>query len=99
MSSELFFKTIGELRGLLASKAVSSTELVQAVVARTKAVDDRIKAFNSFDEAGALAAATCTTSLGPPMSVKVGLCAGQFTVPADFDRPLPDDILGEFEGP
>ncbi|HKI35536.1 MAG TPA: hypothetical protein VKA46_27010 [Gemmataceae bacterium] len=28
-----------------------------------------------------------------------GLCAGRFTVPADFDRPLPDDILKEFEGP
>ncbi len=28
-----------------------------------------------------------------------GLCAGQFTVPPDFDRPLPDEILKEFEGP
>jgi antitoxin (DNA-binding transcriptional repressor) of toxin-antitoxin stability system len=28
-----------------------------------------------------------------------GLCAGQFTVPADFDQPLPDDVLREFEGP
>ena len=27
-----------------------------------------------------------------------GLCAGQFTVPADFDKPLPDEILKEFEG-
>jgi antitoxin (DNA-binding transcriptional repressor) of toxin-antitoxin stability system len=27
-----------------------------------------------------------------------GLCAGQFAVPADFDRPLPDDVLKEFEG-
>jgi antitoxin (DNA-binding transcriptional repressor) of toxin-antitoxin stability system len=27
-----------------------------------------------------------------------GLCAGRFTVPADFDRPLPDDLLKEFEG-
>jgi antitoxin (DNA-binding transcriptional repressor) of toxin-antitoxin stability system len=27
-----------------------------------------------------------------------GLCAGQFTVPDDFDRPLPDDMLTEFEG-
>ena len=27
-----------------------------------------------------------------------GLCAGLFTVPADFDRPLPDDIIKEFEG-
>jgi antitoxin (DNA-binding transcriptional repressor) of toxin-antitoxin stability system len=27
-----------------------------------------------------------------------GLGAGQFTVPADFDRPITDDILKEFEG-
>lgn len=27
-----------------------------------------------------------------------GLCAGQFTAPADFDRPLPEDVLQEFEG-
>jgi antitoxin (DNA-binding transcriptional repressor) of toxin-antitoxin stability system len=27
-----------------------------------------------------------------------GLCAGQFTVPDDFDRPLPEEILQEFEG-
>jgi prevent-host-death family protein len=27
-----------------------------------------------------------------------GLCAGQFTVPDDFDAPLPDDVLREFEG-
>jgi ribosomal protein L37AE/L43A len=27
-----------------------------------------------------------------------GLCGGQFTVPADFDQPLSDDILKDFEG-
>ena len=27
-----------------------------------------------------------------------GLCAGQFTVPDEFDQPLPDDILDAFEG-
>jgi antitoxin (DNA-binding transcriptional repressor) of toxin-antitoxin stability system len=27
-----------------------------------------------------------------------GLCAGRFVVPADFDQPLPDDILSAFEG-
>ena len=27
-----------------------------------------------------------------------GLCAGEFTVPADFDVPLPEDILNAFEG-
>ena len=27
-----------------------------------------------------------------------GLCKGEFTVPDDFDLPLPDDILKSFEG-
>ena len=28
----------------------------------------------------------------------IGLCAGQFKVPEDFDAPLPPDVLREFEG-
>ncbi|NIR47651.1 type II toxin-antitoxin system Phd/YefM family antitoxin [candidate division KSB1 bacterium] len=27
-----------------------------------------------------------------------GLCEGDFTVPDDFDAPLPDNIIKEFEG-
>ena len=27
-----------------------------------------------------------------------GLCAGEFTVPDDFDAPLPEDIVRAFEG-
>ena len=27
-----------------------------------------------------------------------GLCAGEFTVPNDFDEPLPENIIAEFEG-
>lgn len=27
-----------------------------------------------------------------------GLCIGEFVVPEDFDAPLPDSILNEFEG-
>ena len=27
-----------------------------------------------------------------------GLCAGEFTVPTDFDAPLPESTLREFEG-
>lgn len=39
----------------------------------------------------------------PPLSLPVslrpyGLCAGEFTVPDDFDAPLPENILKEFEG-
>ena len=27
-----------------------------------------------------------------------GLCAGEFRVPDDFDAPLPDDVVRQFEG-
>jgi prevent-host-death family protein len=27
-----------------------------------------------------------------------GLCAGEFTVPDDFDSPLPEELLRAFEG-
>lgn len=27
-----------------------------------------------------------------------GLCAGEFSVPADFDEPLPESVLKDFEG-
>jgi len=57
MSSELFYKTAAELATLLEAKTLSSVELTQAVVARTKAVDPKVKAFNSFDEENALAQA------------------------------------------
>ncbi len=28
----------------------------------------------------------------------IGLCAGEFSVPDDFDAPLPEHIIREFEG-
>ncbi len=57
MSTELIFKPVAELARLLGTKEISSVELVQAFATRTQAVDGRVKAFNSRDEAGALAAA------------------------------------------
>jgi antitoxin (DNA-binding transcriptional repressor) of toxin-antitoxin stability system len=33
------------------------------------------------------------TSLRP-----FGLAAGEFVVPDDFDQPLPDEVISEFEG-
>ncbi len=35
----------------------------------------------------------------PPEALRpFGLCAGAFTVPEDFDAPLPEDIINAFEG-
>lgn len=33
---------------------------------------------------------------GPPRPI--GLCRGEFAVPDDFDAPLPEALLAEFEG-
>jgi prevent-host-death family protein len=34
----------------------------------------------------------------PPGPRPFGLCAGKFTVPDDFDAPLPEELLRSFEG-
>jgi antitoxin (DNA-binding transcriptional repressor) of toxin-antitoxin stability system len=34
----------------------------------------------------------------PTQQRPFGLCAGQFRVPDDFNTPLPEEILKEFEG-
>ena len=54
MSDELFFKTASELRGLLDKKSISSVELIQDVVARTKATDQKVKAYLDTNEDEAL---------------------------------------------
>lgn len=35
----------------------------------------------------------------PPKELRLGLLAGRFTLPDDFDDPLPDDLLDAFERP
>jgi len=35
---------------------------------------------------------------GPGVKIKLGTMRGEFTVPADFDAPLPDDVLAGFNG-
>jgi len=78
---ELFNSTISELSGLLGRGALSSVELMRAVIARTKAVDGRIRAFNSFDEEDALSQARASdarrakagASAGPLEGIPVGM--------------------------
>ena len=57
MADDLIYRPAGELAAMLAAGSVSSAKLVQACVARTRAVDGRVKAFNSLDEPGVLALA------------------------------------------
>ncbi|HEX2853714.1 MAG TPA: Asp-tRNA(Asn)/Glu-tRNA(Gln) amidotransferase subunit GatA [Opitutaceae bacterium] len=80
MPDELFFKSIGDLSALLAAKKISAVELTKAVVARTQAVEPRVKAFNSFAEPDALAQAAesdkrlaAGQARGPLEGIPVGL--------------------------
>ena len=77
---ELFFQPVTELAARLDAKEISSVELMQAVIARTKAVDGRVKAFNSFDEADSLAQAAASDARraagqarGPLEGIPVGM--------------------------
>jgi len=80
MSDSLHFKSAAELAVLLEAKQVSAVELTQAVVARTRAVDGRVQAFNSCDEADAVAQARASDARraagqarGPLDGIPVGL--------------------------
>ena len=57
MTDELIFKSVAELATLLETGKITSVALVQAFIARTQAVDGRVKAFTSRDEANTLALA------------------------------------------
>jgi aspartyl-tRNA(Asn)/glutamyl-tRNA(Gln) amidotransferase subunit A len=55
MANPLYYGTISDLSELMAGGRLSAVELMESVIARTKAVDGRVRAFNSYDEADALA--------------------------------------------
>ncbi len=80
MSSDLIFNSVTELAALLRAGKLSSVELASALIARMKAVDGRVRAFNSFDEADALALARAADARraagqarGPLDGIPVGL--------------------------
>jgi len=79
-SAPLHHQTIAELSARLARRELSAVELVKAVIERTRAVEPLVRAFNSCDEADALAQAAASDSrraagesLGPIDGIPIGL--------------------------
>ncbi|OUW17453.1 MAG: aspartyl/glutamyl-tRNA amidotransferase subunit A [Opitutales bacterium TMED158] len=104
MSEELYYKSASELGGLLEKGEVSSVELTQSVIDRTKAVDDRVGAFNSFDEAEAIAQAEASDARrkdGQTRGPLDGIPVGIKDVLAVKDQPLTcsSKILENFVSP
>lgn len=89
--SALHFRTIAALSDQLATGMISAVELTQAVIARTHAVDARVRAFNSSDEADALAQAAASDArraAGQARGPLDGIPIGLKDVIAVKDQPL-----------
>ena len=78
--SELHYKTITELAAMLAAGETTSVAITQAVIDRTAAVDDRVKAFLSTDAEDALAQAKASddrraggNAFGPLDGIPIGI--------------------------
>ena len=104
MSSEIFYQPVSALADALAAKKLSSVELTQAVIERTKAVDDRVLAFNSYDADDALAQARASDArraAGQTRGPLDGIPVGLKDVISVAGQPLTasSKILGNFVSP
>lgn len=87
----LHFQTIAELSARLERRELSAVELMQALIARTQAVEPRVHAFNSRDEADALAQAAASDArraAGQARGPLDGIPIGLKDVIAVRDQPL-----------
>jgi aspartyl-tRNA(Asn)/glutamyl-tRNA(Gln) amidotransferase subunit A len=80
MSDALHYQSITELSAALQARRISAVDLMQAVIARTQAVEDRVHAFNSYDVEDALAQARASDerrargeARGPLDGIPIGL--------------------------
>ena len=91
MEAAFFYESVAELSRRLAEGSVSSVELTQAVIDRTRAVESAVKAFNSDDEADALrqaAASDQRRAAGQSKGALDGIPVGLKDVIAVKDQPL-----------
>ena len=90
-SPALFFRPVTALAASLAAREFSAVELMEAVIARTQAVDGRVRAFNSFAADDALAQARASDArraAGQARGPLDGIPVGLKDVIAVKDQPL-----------
>lgn len=77
-----------------------STISVQDIQQNLQAFLQRVKAGEAFIivQGGKPLAEIRPTPAPAKQPRPYGLCVGQFSVPADFDKPLPEEIIRDFEG-
>ncbi len=102
--SALHFQTIAELSDALVAGTITSIELTQAIIDRTKAVEHQVKAFNSYDADDALkqaAASDARRAAGQAFGPLDGIPVGMKDVLAVKDQPLTasSKMLANFVSP
>ena len=77
-----------------------STVSLQELQHDPDALLDRVEAGEHFVVVrdGRPVAELCPLNTAKLIPRPIGLCAGAFAVPDDFDAPLPEDLLRRFEG-
>ena len=101
---ELYFKSVKELSDALNKGEISAQELAKSVIDRTKAIDDKLQAFISYDEEYTLnqaAQADKRRKDGKTLGVLDGIPVGLKDNMADKNMPLTcaSKILEKFVSP
>ncbi|MDR1433179.1 MAG: Asp-tRNA(Asn)/Glu-tRNA(Gln) amidotransferase subunit GatA [Puniceicoccales bacterium] len=91
MDDKIFYRTATALEKSLDSGEITSVELARAIIARTKAIDNKLNAFISFDEEktlGEAAESDARRKAGKKLSPLDGIPIGIKDVIAERGQPL-----------
>lgn len=89
-----------DFKRLLVDNCFMSQVSIDEITADLPAFLRRVEAGEELTimHAGRAVAEIKPISSSPPTARPFGLCAGTFIVPDDFDEPLPEAVLQDFEG-
>ena len=99
MSSELLFRSAGELAALVRSGEVTSTELVSAALERIEQLEPTLNAFVHVDSDAALAAAAAIEANDSRPFAGVPIAMKDTTPVAGMPYTLGSDMFGDFVAP
>jgi len=94
--SELLFKPVTELAGMIRSGQLSSAELVGAALERIESLQPTINAFTHIDAEGALAAAEAVSAGDPRPFAGVPIAIKDTAPVAGMPYTMGSDIFGDF---
>jgi prevent-host-death family protein len=77
---------------------MSAINIYEAKTQLSKLVDQAAAGKDVIIARGGKPVARLTSLDGAPRKIRFGLLKGKVKVAADFDSPLPDELLAQFEG-